>query len=64
MRKQLREIVGALGRQASQDVFQIAIRVMTVELRRSDQAHDGGTTLARTKRSGEQPVRPFMLISA
>src|SRR3979490_3010588 len=33
------------------------MRIMSVELRGLDQAHNGGGTLTGAKRSGEEPVR-------
>ena len=45
-------------RQALEDVGEIAVRVVPVQLRRLDQAHDDRCSLAGTQRAGEQPVRP------
>nr|WP_246327042.1 hypothetical protein [Burkholderia guangdongensis] len=40
IRQKRDDIVGAVGRQAIEHVFQIDAGIMAVELRRSNQAHD------------------------
>ncbi len=60
MRKQLSQFTGRLRRKAFEDVFEVAMRIMSVELRGLDQAHDVGGTLTGTKRSGKEPVRSIM----
>ena len=60
MREQFVKSAGGLGWEALEDVFEVAIRIMSVELRGLDQAHDGGGTLTGAKRSGKEPVRSFM----
>jgi len=57
MWKQLFKSVGGLGRSALEDVFEVAIRIMPVELCGLDQAHDGCRALTGAKRSGKEPVR-------
>ncbi|VVE84629.1 transposase [Pandoraea sputorum] len=58
MRQKRGDVVGAVGRQATEHVFQIDIGILAVELRRSNQAHDRGGPLPGAQRPGEQPVRP------
>ena len=45
MRKQVFESTGGLGRQTLQHVFQIVIRIVSIELGGLDQAHHGGSAL-------------------
>ena len=45
-----------LSGQARQDVFKVTIWIVAVELRRLDQAHDGGGSLAGAQRSRKEPV--------
>jgi hypothetical protein len=61
VRQQLLETASGLGRQTLQDIFEVAIRVVAVELRRLDQAHDSGSTLTGAQRSVEEPVRPVVV---
>lgn len=57
MRQQRDDVVGAVGRQAIEHVFQIDVGIMAVELYRSNQAHDRGGPLPGAQRRGEQPIR-------
>lgn len=56
VRQQLLEPTRRLGWQALQDVLEVAMRIMSVELRGLDQAHDGGGALTCTQGTGEEPV--------
>lgn len=47
---------GALGWQARQHIFQIGVRVVTIESSALNQAHYSGTRLACQKRTGKQPA--------
>lgn len=49
MRQQLVDVSGAMCWQAREHVLQIDVRVMPVQLCRTDQAHDGSGTFAGTK---------------
>ncbi len=40
MRKQLLDLTRSLRRQARENIFQIGLRIMTIQPRRLDQAHD------------------------
>jgi hypothetical protein len=46
-----------MRRQPLEHVLQIRVRVVPVDARRVDQAHDGGRSLARTQAAREQPIR-------
>ena len=61
MRQQLLDMAGLVRQQPGQDVLEVGIGVMPVHARRLDQAHDGGCALARTQRTCEEPIGPFML---
>jgi hypothetical protein len=45
-----------VSRQARQDVLEVGVRIVTVELGRLDQAHDGSGTFPRTQTAREEPV--------
>lgn len=53
MRQQLGDLVVFLGRQPREHVLQISIRIMPVQPRRLDQAHDGGRALTTAQRPCE-----------
>ena len=57
MRQQLLEATGGLGRQTLQDVLQVSVRIVSVEFRGLDQAHDDGGALTGTKGTDKEPVR-------
>ncbi len=46
-----------MSRQSGEHVFQVDVRIVAIELRRPDQAHDRGGPLPGAQRTGEQPVR-------
>jgi hypothetical protein len=56
MRQQLRNITRPLRRQAREDVLQISIRIMPIEPRRLDQAHDRRRPFAAAQRTCKEPV--------
>lgn len=58
MRQKCGDVVGSMGRQSIEDVFAVHVRIVTVELRGADQAHDRSGALAGAQRTCEQPVRP------
>lgn len=68
MRQQFLDPAVRVRRQARENIFQIGVRIVPIELGRLDQAHHGGSALARTQGSGEQPVfsskghRPDLLL--
>ena len=50
-------MVRALGRQACEHVLEVDIRIVPIELCRTDQAHDRYSPLSRPQRTCKQPVR-------
>jgi hypothetical protein len=57
MRQKLVYSAHWVGRQTLEHILEVlSIRVVSVELGRLDQAHNGGSTLTGAKRPGEQPV--------
>lgn len=56
VRQQLFESACWLDGQALEDVLEVAVRIVPVEFRGLDEAHDVAGTLTGAKRSGEQPV--------
>jgi hypothetical protein len=58
MHQQLSDHAIALGGQAYQHIFELGIRVMSIELGALNQTHDGRTPLARTHRTRKQPIVP------
>ena len=58
MRQELVDPARGLSRQTLEYVFEITIRVVSVELRGLDQTHDVGCAFASTQGAGKQPVRP------
>jgi hypothetical protein len=56
MRQQFFDSTGGLGRQALEDVLEIAVRIVSVEFHGLDQAHDGGGPLAGAERSCKEPI--------
>jgi hypothetical protein len=56
MWKQFFESAGGLGRQALEDVLEVAIRIVTVEPGGLDEAHNSGGTLTGAQGPGEEPV--------
>lgn len=56
MRQKRGDVVGAVGRQAIEHIFQIDVGIMAVELRGSNQAHDRAGPLPGAQRTGKQPV--------
>ena len=58
MRQQCCDVACFVGRQAGQDVLEICMRFVSVELRRSEEAHDRSGALASAQRPSEQPVGP------
>ncbi|MEJ2769488.1 hemagglutinin repeat-containing protein [Mycetohabitans sp. B46] len=57
MRQQGCDVVGSMGGQSIEHVFEIDVRVMIIELRGSNQAHDRRGALSSAQRTGKQPVR-------
>jgi len=57
MRKQLLDLTGSLRRQPRQNIFEISIRIMPIDARGLDQAHDCSRPLAAAQRPSKQPVR-------
>lgn len=49
MRQQFLETTGGLSRQAFEYVLEVAVRIVPIELRGLDQAHDGGGALTGTQ---------------
>jgi len=47
---------GALCWQARQHIFEVSVRVMSIEPSTLNQAHHSGTALTGPQRTGEQPV--------
>ena len=60
MREKFFEPTGGLGRQALEHVLEVTVRIVSVELRGLDSAHDVGGALSRTLGSDEEPARPAM----
>jgi len=56
MRQEFLDATGRLSRQSFEYVFEIAIRIVAIELGGLDQAHDHGRTASCAQRAGEQPV--------
>ena len=56
MRQQFFDLVVLVRRQASQHIFQIGIRIMSVELGALNQTHHRSRTLPRTQGACEQPI--------
>lgn len=57
---QVLDAAAGARRQLVHHVFEVGVRVVPVELGRLDQAHDGGSALARAQRAGKQPVLALM----
>ena len=49
MWEQVAHLTGTLGRQASQHIFHVGIRVMAIEFGRMNQTHDRCGTLSRAQ---------------
>jgi hypothetical protein len=60
MRKQFFKSAGGLSWETLEDVFEIAVRIMSVELRGLDEAHDGSGTLTGAQGPSEEPVGSIM----
>ena len=58
MRQQLIDFTRPLRRQSRENVLQIGIRIMTIDPRRLDLAHDRRRPFAAAQRPSKQPVRP------
>src|SRR5438309_5684124 len=56
VRKKFLDPTSGMGRYALEDISKISIRIVSVELGRLDEAHDGGGTLASAQRSRKEPV--------
>ena len=56
MRQELADPAGRLQRQALKDVAQICIRVVPVDARGVQQAHDGRSSLAGAQAAREEPI--------
>lgn len=57
MRQELADPAGRLQWQSLKDVAQICIRVVPVDARGVQQAHDGRSPLAGAQAAGQEPVR-------
>jgi len=49
MGQQVAHLTGALGRQASQHIFHVGIRIMAIEFGQLNQTHDRCGTLSRAQ---------------
>ena len=58
MRQQSLDLAGPLRRQPRQHIFEISIRIVPINARRLDQAHDRRRPFAAAQRPGKSPVRP------
>lgn len=58
MRQQLLNLCDPLRRQPRQHILEISIRIMPIDARRLDQAHDHSRPFAASQRPRKQPVRP------
>ena len=56
MRQQLLNFTRPLRRQAREDVLQISIRIMPIQSRRLDEAHDGCRPFSTSQRACKEPV--------